>query len=139
MENELQAIRTAMSGSAAPGQEPRWGDLLGEIVAATSSGLTPEVERLLLEILRFEGELQLDENSPMTHRMPPEKMLKVLALRALGKWTGTRYLTTIRQIEATARPASFACAVRGVIDKIRELPSPNPLPPTQEVIEAGRP
>ena len=124
MPSELRAIRTALARSAPAEQEPKWGELLGEFVAATSSPITAEVERLLLEILRFEGELQLDENSPMTHRMPPEKMLKSLALKALAKWTGATYLPTMRRLEATAKPASFACAVRGVIEKLAASKGP---------------
>ena len=119
----LRAIRTALAGNAPAGQEPKWGELLGEFVAATSSPITAEVERLLLEILRFEGELQLDENSPMTLRMSPEKMLKSLALKALGEWTGATYLPTMRRLEATAKPASFG-AVRGVIEKIAASKGP---------------
>lgn len=41
----LRAIRTALGWSAPAGQEPKWGELLSEFVA-----------RLLLDILRFEGE-----------------------------------------------------------------------------------
>lgn len=116
----FQAIRTSMAGKASAGQAPRWGDLLAELVAATSSPLTAEVERLLLEILRFGGELQLNESSPMPHRMSPENMLKTLALKALGRWTGATYLPTMRRLAATASPASFACAIRGVIQKVIE-------------------
>jgi hypothetical protein len=127
MSNALRAIRTALAGSAPAGQEPKWGELLSEFVAATSSQITAEVELLLLEILLFEGELQLDESSPMTHRMSPEKMLKSLALKALRKWTGATYLLTMRRLEATAKPASFACAVRGVIEKVTATKGP-PIP-----------
>jgi hypothetical protein len=107
-----------MAGTALLGQEPKWGEILYEFFDATASPLTLKVERLLLEILRHEGELQLDESSPMTHRMSPEKMLKSLALKALAKWTGATYLPTMLRLEATAKPASFACAVRGVIETV---------------------
>jgi hypothetical protein len=119
MPSKYQTIRTALDRNAPLGQEVKWGDLYGEFVAATSSPITPEIEHILLEILRFEGELQLDENSPMTHRMSPEHMLKSLAAKALGRWTGATYLPLLQRLEATAKPASFACSIRGVIEKVR--------------------
>jgi hypothetical protein len=119
MPTSLQALKTALARNAPTGQEPRWNDLLGELVSATSSPLTPEVERLLLAILRFEGELQLDETSEMPHSMPPEEMLKSLNVQALGDWTGTLFLVTMRRLEATSTSAAFASVVRAVIQRIR--------------------
>jgi hypothetical protein len=118
MPASLENIKTAMARSARPGNVPRWRDLQADFIAATSSPLSAEVERLLLAILRFDGELQLDEASEMPHRMSPENMLKSLAVQALGRWTGATYLPTMRRLEATATPASFACVVRAVIQKV---------------------
>jgi hypothetical protein len=77
MPSAFQTIKTAMERSAPDGQEPKWWELCSEFgMVVTSSTITDEVKSLLLEILRFDGELQLDEKSPMPHCMSPEKMLK---------------------------------------------------------------
>src|SRR4051794_21481396 len=113
----LQNIRAAMTSGASQGAAPRWDDLRAELFSAVSSPLTLEVERLLLAILSFEGELQLDETSPMPHRMSPENMLKSLAVQYLGRWTGARYLRRMQWLLTTAKPA-LACMVRGVIQQV---------------------
>lgn len=112
----LKHLRASMARTAPAGREPRWNELLGEFVSATAAPLTREVERLLLEILRFDGELQLDESTEMPHRMSPEEMLKSLAAQALGRWTGAEYVPTLRRLEAASSPA-LSCMVRGVVQK----------------------
>src|SRR5207253_2923533 len=113
----LHNIKSALARIAPAGHEPRWNDVRAELLSATSGPLRPEVEPLLLAILRFEGELQLDEASEMPHRMSPENMLKSLAVQAQGRWTGTSYLPTMRRLAATAPPA-LSCVIRGVIQKV---------------------
>ncbi len=117
MQMKLQNIKTALTRDAPMGQKPRWQDLLGDFLSATSSPLTPEVERILLAILSSDGELQLNEESEMPHNMSPENMLKSLAVQALGRWTGATYLPTMQHVQATA-PPSLACVVRGVIQNV---------------------
>lgn len=117
MTGTLHNIRVAMARSAEAGDEPRWNDVRAELLSATSHVPLPEVERLLLDVLKFEGELQLDETSEMPHRMSPENMLKSLAVQALTRWTGAHYLPTMRRIEATAAPA-LATVIRSVIQKL---------------------
>jgi hypothetical protein len=106
-----------MARNAQAGKEPRWNDVRAELLSVASCPLRPEVERLLLDILKFEGELQLDESSEMPHRMSPENMLKSLAVQALARWTGAHYLPTLRRIEATAPPA-LSTVIRAVIQKV---------------------
>jgi hypothetical protein len=114
-----------MARSAPIGQEPKWAEIRAELFSATSHSLSPEVERLLLSILRFEGELQLDESSEMPHRMSPESMLKSLAVQVLVQATGVLYLPTLRRIEATATPA-VSNVIRAVIQKATSKVTPSP-------------
>jgi hypothetical protein len=116
------------------GHEVRWNDVRAELFAAVSAPLTPEVERLLLEILRFEGQLQLDELSEMPHRMSPEDMLKSLAVQSLGRWTGVTFLPTMRRLQATSEPA-LSCVIRAVIQKVS---AENGRPHRPEAIEDFR-
>lgn len=126
MNESISLIRSAMERTSIAGSAPRWESLLGNFIATTSAPISAEVERLLLEILRHEGDLYLDENAAMPHRMAPEKMLKSLALKAIARWTGARFLPTMRRLAVGAKPASFACAVKGVIDTIVQSGVRNP-------------
>ena len=121
MRESLQSIRTAMEHSASQGSEPRWKDVQEELLVATSSPPSPEVERLLLAILRFQGELQLDEESEMPHRMSPENMLKSLAVQSLGRWTGATYLMTMQQVQATVRSAPLASVIGATIQRLGQM------------------
>jgi hypothetical protein len=131
---DVQNIRTSMSRSAQPGREPRWHDLLRELTAATSAPFTPQVERLLLDILRFEGELQLDESAEMPHSMSPEDMLKSLAAQSLGRLCGAEFLPTLRRLLFTTSPA-LSCMIRGVI---RQVTSGKGNAPQAEAVTAVR-
>jgi hypothetical protein len=119
MPSNLQALKTALGIIRLRGAKPQWNEVLGELLFATYSPLTPEVERLLLAILRFEGELVLDETSDGPHSMTPEEMLKSVAAQALGQWTGARYLMTLRRIEAASLSASLVSILQAVIEKVR--------------------
>ena len=111
----MKNIKTAMAGNAPAGQEPKWFDLLGELERAT--GITPETEKMLVEILQFEGRLQLDEKSEFPHSMSPDEMLKSCAVQSLGAFTGGRYLQIMEQLEVKAS-ASLACIIRAVKENI---------------------
>jgi hypothetical protein len=59
--------------------------------------------------------------------MPPEDMLKSLAVQALGRWTGLSYLQEMERVQATTRSSSLASLVRDVIQKTREEARPRPV------------
>lgn len=108
-----------MSAHAA-GPGPLWSDLMAELWPAISRPLTWEAERLLLEVLRFEGRLRLTVSSDLPHSMPPEDMLKSLVVQALGRWTGLSYLQEMERVQATTHSSSLSSLVRDVIQKTRE-------------------
>ncbi len=62
MPSGFQSLRRAIAG-AAPAGGYRWEELLADLWPALSSPLTAEGERLLLEILRFGGRLQINPSS----------------------------------------------------------------------------
>ena len=78
-----------------------------------------EGESLLLEILRFEGRLQIDLSSEMPHSMSPEDMLKSLAIQALARWTGLAHLPEMQRVQLTTHSSSLASLVGDVIQKAR--------------------
>jgi hypothetical protein len=95
-----------------------------ELWPVISSPLTWEAEELLIEILRFEGRLWLTVSPDLPHSMPPEDMLKALAIQALGRWTGLAYLQEMERVQATTQSSSLSSLVRDVIHKAREEAKP---------------
>jgi hypothetical protein len=133
----FRCLTVAMAASLPGGQPPRWSGVMLELLPAISSPLTSETERLLVGIVRFEGRLRLTISSDMPHSMPPEDMLKSLAIQALARWTGLAYLHEMRRVQLTTPSSSLASLVRDVIQKASE---DRPVPPrevAEEVAEAS--
>jgi hypothetical protein len=82
--------------------------------------LSEDDERQLVEILRFDGRLHLAESSELPHSMPPEDMLKSLAVQALAKWTGTKYIEEMVRAQVITRSSSLASLIGNVIRKVTE-------------------
>jgi hypothetical protein len=114
----MQTLTTALAGSAPPGEEACWNDLLAALDSVISSPLTSEAEQLLLEILRFDGELRLEESSEMPHSMSREDMLKSLAVQALARWSGPTYVLPMQRVLATTSSPALASVVRAVIQRL---------------------
>lgn len=110
-------LRAAMTQGAMPGHEPRFDTVKAELLSTMSAPLTGVAEEMLLAILAFDGELQLDESSEMPHRMSPEDMLKSLAAQALVVRTGAKHTDAIRRVEVAAEPA-LACTLRAVMNRM---------------------
>ena len=70
---------------------------------------------MLLRVVRFEGELRLNEDSEPPHSMSPEEMLKSVAIQALARWTGLTHLLEMQRVEATAASPVLASIVRATI------------------------
>lgn len=81
----MKHIREAMSRTLKVINPQPWYVLLGELVQVGKQKLTDQDEQTLLDILAFEGELQLDETKAMPHRCSPEKMLKERAAKILSQ------------------------------------------------------
>ncbi len=138
MTTAFQALRIAMGGTPADGQERRWGDLMMELWPAISAPLTWEGERLLLDLIRFEGRLRLAVSSEMPHSMPPEDMLKSLAIQALARWTGLAHLHEMQRVQLTTQSSSLASLVSDVIQKARATGSAaRRRPATEEIAESS--
>jgi hypothetical protein len=123
MATAFRNLRTAMAAQVAA-QGPLWTDLVIELFPAISQSLTWEAEALLVEILRFEGRLRLTVSSDLPHSMPPEDMLKSLAVQALARWTGLAYLQEMERVRATTQSSSLSSLVRDIIQKTWEETKP---------------
>lgn len=118
----FHALRSAMALEAATGQERRWGELMAELWPVISCPLTWEGERLLLDLIRFEGRLRFLESSEMPHSMPPEDMLKSLAIQALARWTGLAHVHEMQRTQLTTQSSSLASLVGDIIRHAHETP-----------------
>jgi hypothetical protein len=120
MANALQLITEAIrTGPGAGGAEYHWQDLLAALQSVISAPLSSDAEHLLLSLLRFDGQLRLDATSEFPHSMPPEDMLKSLAVQALGKWAGLTHLREMERVQATTPSPALECVVRAVIQQAR--------------------
>jgi hypothetical protein len=99
------------------GEEYRWEQLLSAMRSLISGPPIPEVERLLVALLRFDGEIRLHPDSELPHSMPPEEMLKSLALQTLARWAGLTYLREMQRVQATAASPVLAGIARTVIQR----------------------
>ena len=121
----MSFIRTAMDRTGEPKWgEPKWGEVFGELLALSSGPLTQHVRRLLFDIFNFEGELQLDDASPMVHRMSPENMLRLQAAIVLASRDSDAFLPALERMIETAKPASFRSGLRSILE--RNCPRKNP-------------
>ena len=116
MTPEIQLLSQAVSEEPLNRSVYRWDDLLAAIeTVAGSDSLGWEAESVLLRVLRFEGELELSDDSEHPHSMSPEEMLKSVAIQTLAKRTGLTHLLEMQRIEATAASPVLASIVRATI------------------------
>src|ERR1700730_9628008 len=138
MPTAFQALRSAMVATPGTGQERRWGELMADLWPVISAPLTWEGERLLLDVIRCEGLLRLAVSSELPHSMPPEDMLKSLAIQALARWTGLAHLHEMQRVQLTTRSSSLASLVGDVIQKVRTTNSTvRRRPATEEIAETS--
>jgi hypothetical protein len=112
MPDALQTLRGAITGPAPEGGFA-WESLLASlrmlVVSAPPSG---EVERLLLDLLHFEGQLPIAASSEIPHSMSAVEMLKSVAIQALARCAGPTYLAEMQRFEATAESPVLAGIAR---------------------------
>jgi hypothetical protein len=122
MTDACRLLDDAVATQPSPPAEYRREDLIGAMHAVISARPDPEAERTLLAILRFEGTIRPAEGSEGPHGMPPEDMLKSLAVQALARWTGSAYLGEMRRVEATTSSSALRSIVQHVIRQIDREP-----------------
>src|SRR5206468_282358 len=112
----LQLIRCVLADGAGT-REHCWEDVEAAMWQLTSAPPTPEIEALLVDVLRFEGQIRLADLSELPHSMSAEEMLKSQALQALGKWTGQSHLAEMQSVQATAISPVLSGIARAVIQR----------------------
>lgn len=79
-----------------------WPHVLG-MIDELRQDPSPEAEAALVEAVTHEGEIRLDPGPGYPHSMPPEELLKLLALQLLARRNLSRHRKLIRRIAANAR------------------------------------
>ena len=67
------------------GPAPSWGEVMSELIPIISRPLSSDDKQVLREVLRYEGRLRLTVTHELPHSLPPEEMLKSLAVQALAR------------------------------------------------------
>ena len=79
-----------------PPRAYHWHHVLA-MVHEVSSTRTPAHERVLRRAAEHARPFELDPRSGMPHAMPPEEMVRCLAVRQLAKWDRTKHAAVIRR------------------------------------------
>jgi hypothetical protein len=81
---------------AHPPTRYHWHHVLGamEWVCADQSDVHV---KLLRRVATFEGSLRLNPSHGLSHALPPEEMLRLIAVQTLRGWHRTRHRDVIRQ------------------------------------------
>lgn len=115
MPASFPVLKRAMGVAGATGPGPSWGDVMGELWPVISSPLSSAGERLLLDVIHYNGSLHLTKTEELPHSMSPDEMLKSLAVQGLARWTRLTYLTELRRLELTAASSALQDVIRAVI------------------------
>lgn len=118
MNRTLKLLGEAVSRGSS--SEYRWEDLLNAVESVFAGPFDWEAERAMLAILRFDGRLRLSESSELPHSMPPEDMLKSLAVQWLGKETGLTHLLEMQRVASTSASPALASIVRATLRDITQ-------------------
>ena len=96
-------------------QSYQWADILWSMFDMIMKPLTKESEELLLFVIKFDKKINIDLNGECPHSMPPEDMLKSIAIQALLRFTGVRHLSTI--LNDTTELSSLSSIVKASIQQ----------------------
>lgn len=93
-------LHALMDGAHSQGAY-HWHHVLA-MVHEVSRERTPAHERALRRAAEHGGRFRLDERAGLPHAMPPEEMVRALAVRQLAKWDRKKHAAVIRRAVARA-------------------------------------
>lgn len=97
-----------------PPRAYHWHHVLA-MVHEVSATRTPAHERVLRRAAEHDGRFELDPRSGMPHAMPPEEMVRCLAVRQLARWDRQKHAAVIRRAVARSDHERVAHEAAGVI------------------------
>ena len=75
----------------------RWPQVLA-IARALTTRRSARNEALLRRVALFSGTYRMDPTRGMPHAMPPEDVMRCIAVEALGRWNARKHRDVIRQV-----------------------------------------
>jgi len=78
-----------------------------------------ESERVLRDLLAFEGEVPLSDVSPLPHAMSPVDSLKSHAVQALGSWDSAKHRDVITRVAERASSDLLGAIARAHLPEAR--------------------
>lgn len=94
-------LRTLLAGEGIAGRLAHWHHVHAILHAVTAEE-SEESHALLRDVATFAGTLELDARHGLPHSMPPEEMLRSVAVQTLGRWDRHRHRDVIGHVAAHA-------------------------------------
>jgi hypothetical protein len=91
-----------------------WKNVLATAHAVTS-GRTVRRERLLRRVALFRGKLPLDTRQGLPHALPPEEVLRCIAVQTLSQWDRKKHRDVIQRVADTAEHDLVASIARDAL------------------------
>lgn len=123
----VDVLRVLQAGIATPGagESPvRWVDLKAAMQHVMSAPIDWQIEDALLSIVRHRGKINIVQGGELPHSMPPDEMLKALAVQAIVKATGPTHLAELRRVELLTASASLRSVIRAATKQAGTAQSP---------------
>ena len=106
-------LQRLLSGSQSS-RTYQWHHVLA-IAAAVTAKRTSRRETLLRRAALYQGTFRLDPSHGMPHAMPPEDVLRCIAVQALGKWDPRQHRYVSRLVADTAEREMVAEIARAAL------------------------
>ena len=100
----------------------RWPDLMAALHSLCRAPLTPDSESLLVDLLHFDGTPELDPDTEFPHSMSPYEILQSVAMQALARYTGPRYLAAFDHLRVSAHSPCLRSIAQSVINSLMRIP-----------------
>ena len=84
-----------------PPRAYHWHHVMAALDAVTAER-TPAHERVLRRAATFTGKFRLDPRAGMPHSLPPEEMVRSIAVRRLEEWAPRKHAKVIRRAREVA-------------------------------------
>ena len=107
-------LRRLLAGGNHQGVRFHWHHVLG-LMQALSVDPSDETEQILVEAATFKAQLLLEPGPGMPHSMPPEFLLRSLAMQLLARRDRKRYRALFRQIARTSPSERLAEMARSYL------------------------
>jgi hypothetical protein len=85
------------------------------IAQELTSGRSATREALMRRVALFQGRFAIDPTHGMPHAMPPEDIMRCIAVDALGTWDARKHRDVIRHVADTAERQMVAEIARAAL------------------------